>query len=116
MNRTINLSETVQDSMLERVTEKTGIMKQGEMFSSVQNANIPPLAVQRETNGQPATVNDNTEGRGRRRIPFYRNTSENDPYDISIAPRNIYENQVIPIGLHNLLKRFRPNSMIFKEA
>ena len=35
---------------------------------------------------------------------FYRNTGENDPYDMSIAPLNLFENQVIPIGLHNLSK------------
>ena len=28
---------------------------------------------------------------------------------MSIAPLNIYENQVIPIGIHNLSKSFRPN-------
>ena len=49
INRTINLSETVQSSILERVTEDTGIMKEGEIVSSIQNANIPPLAVQSKT-------------------------------------------------------------------
>ena len=34
---------------------------------------------------------------------------ENDPYDLTIAPLNIYENQLIPVGLHNLSKIFRPN-------
>jgi len=38
-----------------------------------------------------------------------RQTGENDPYDMSIAPLNIYENQVLPIGIHNLSKSFRPN-------
>ena len=33
----------------------------------------------------------------------------NDPYGIDIAPLNIFENQVIPIGVHNLSKSFRPN-------
>ena len=36
-------------------------------------------------------------------------TGENDPYDMSIAPMFIYENQVLPIGIHNLSKSFRPN-------
>ena len=36
-------------------------------------------------------------------------TGENDPYDMSIAPIFIYENQVLPIGIHNLSKSFRPN-------
>ena len=38
-----------------------------------------------------------------------RQTGENDPYDMSIAPLNIYKNQVLPIGIHNLSKSFRPN-------
>ena len=36
-------------------------------------------------------------------------TGENDPYDMSIAPIFIYENQMLPIGIHNLSKSFRPN-------
>ena len=28
---------------------------------------------------------------------------------MTIAPLNIYENQVLPVGLHNLSKSFRPN-------
>ena len=32
-----------------------------------------------------------------------------DPYGIDIAPLNVFENQVIPIGIHNLSKSFRPN-------
>ena len=33
----------------------------------------------------------------------------NDPYGIDIAPLNVFENQVIPVGIHNLSKSFRPN-------
>ena len=36
-------------------------------------------------------------------------SGETDPYDMTIAPLNIYENQTIPVGLHNLSKNFRPN-------
>ena len=32
-----------------------------------------------------------------------------DPYGIDIAPLNIFENQVIPVGVHNLSNSFRPN-------
>ena len=38
-----------------------------------------------------------------------RNYGENDPYDILIAPMNIFENQVIPVGIQNLSESFRPN-------
>ena len=49
------------------------------------------------------------QARGRGGRPFVRHTGENDPYDVSIAPLFIYENQVLPIGIHNLSKSFRPN-------
>ena len=48
-------------------------------------------------------------GRGNNRGRGGQRTGENDPYDITIAPLNLYENQVIPVGLHNLSKSFRPN-------
>ena len=41
-------------------------------------------------------------------------TGENDPYDMSIAPIFIYENQMLPIGVHNLSKSFRPNLATIK--
>ena len=48
-------------------------------------------------------------GRGNDRGRGGQRAGENDPYDITIAPLNIYENQVILVGLHNLSKHFRPN-------
>ena len=95
--------------MLENIAEDTGMMDQGEIFSFVQKANAPPIAVQSETNDQISTVNVNKRGRGRGRRLFYRNTGENDVNDMHIAPLKIFENQVIPIGRHNLSKSFRPN-------
>ena len=47
-------------------------------------------------------------GRGAGR-PFVKPLGMNDPYGIDIAPLNIFENQVIPIGVHNLYKSFIPN-------
>ena len=32
-----------------------------------------------------------------------------DCYGMDIAPMNIFENQVVPVGSHNLSKSFRPN-------
>ena len=37
------------------------------------------------------------QARGRGRRPSVTQTGENDPYDMSIAPLFIYENQVLPI-------------------
>ena len=42
---------------------------------------------------------------GRGRGPFVRQTSENDPYDMPIAPKNIYESQMLLIGKHNTVKK-----------
>ena len=47
-------------------------------------------------------------GRGDGR-PQSKYPGMNDPYGIDIAPLNIFENEVIPIGVHNLSKSFRPN-------
>ena len=33
----------------------------------------------------------------------------NDPYGIDIAPLNVCENQIVPVGEHKLSKSFRPN-------
>ena len=41
--------------------------------------------------------------------PSIRTPGECDPFGIDIAPLNIFENQVIPVGVHNLSKSFRPN-------
>ena len=51
----------------------------------------------------------NFQGRDRGRHSFIRNTGENDPYNMTTAALNIYKNQALPIGIHNLSKRFRPN-------
>ena len=41
--------------------------------------------------------------------PSSKPSGMNDPYGIDIAPLNIFENQIIPVGVHNLSKTFRPN-------
>ena len=49
-------------------------------------------------------------GRSRRgRGNFARSQGENDAYSMDVAPFNIFENQIIQVVLHNLLKSFRPN-------
>ena len=37
------------------------------------------------------------------------NTKFMDCYSMDIAPMNTFENQIIPVGIHNLSKSFRPN-------
>ena len=41
--------------------------------------------------------------------PSIRTLGECDPFGIDIAPLSIFENQVMPVGVHNLSKSFRPN-------
>jgi len=43
------------------------------------------------------------------RRPAYKSTGEVDPYSPDVAPMNIFENEVVPTGIHNLPKIFRPN-------
>ena len=57
---------------------------------------------------QPPHDRREKSGRGDGR-PQSKSPGMNDPYGIDIAPLNIFENQVIPIGVHNLSKSFRPN-------
>jgi len=104
---------------LERAFVDTGMNELGEIPENTISApNIPVQASANQENTS-STENINAQaqaggrdvgrGRNRGRRAFFRQTGENDPYDMSIAPLNIYENQVIPVGIHNLLKSFRPN-------
>ena len=43
------------------------------------------------------------------RRPGFKSGGEVDLYSPDVAPMNIFENQVIPIGIHNISKSFRPN-------
>ena len=52
-----------------------------------------------------AIIRGRGRGRGRGRRSFFRQTGESDPYDLSIAPLNIYKNQVLLVGLQNVLGR-----------
>ena len=58
----------------------------------------------------PFSANNRREkpGRGAGR-PFVKPSGMNDPYGIDIALLNMFENQVIPVGVHNLSKTLRPN-------
>jgi len=114
-------SDTDQVTSLERAFTGSGMNELGEIVEN--SSSVPPSTPVPEANIQgtihsqnaqiPAPNNAATRGRGgsrgRGRRTFVRQTGESDPYDMSIAPLNIYENQVIPVGLHNLSKSFRPN-------
>ena len=124
-NRTNFLVETVIETILDKTTEETGVLEHGESIPNVPITSVNSTAAQniQQSNAQPNMLTNTqaisesyvARGRGRSRgcrrgrRSFYRNTGENDPYDMSIAPLNLYENQVIQIGLHNLSKCFRPN-------
>ena len=82
-----------------------GQRESSERSSSVQEKR-PPQSSQKTF--QPAFERRDTPGRGAGR-PNSKPSGMIDPYGIDIAPLNVFENQVIPIGIHNLSKTFRPN-------
>ena len=106
-----------QVSTLERAFVDPGMNELGEIPENITSVpNIPARESANQENiantaGNTGNVNAQAGGSGRNRgrRAFFRQTGESDPYDMSIAPLNIYENQVIPIGIHNLSKSFRPN-------
>ena len=49
------------------------------------------------------------EGPSNVKRPAFKPQGEVHPCSPDFAPMNIFENQVIPIGIHNLSKSFRPN-------
>ena len=117
-NKTNLISETVHATILEGAATNTGELEQGEMIPNVPLPSVANVVapsnqqssapnIQYETEANVARGRGRSRGRGRR--SFYRNTGENDPYDMSIAPLNLFENQVIPIGLHNLSKSAKPH-------
>ena len=95
-------------------------------------SNQPPIPLHRDTNQQtrepqsqgtfrqeqrpPQKAKETFSGSARRdkpgrgeARPNVKPPGMNDPFDIDIAPMNIFENQVVPVGIHNLSKSFRPN-------
>ena len=91
------------------------MLEHGEITSSVPLTTVYTVTIQSiqqstaKTNTETNVARSRGQGRGSGQRCFYRNTGENDAYDLSIAPLNIFENQMIPISLHNLSKGFRPN-------
>ena len=92
--------------MVESVLTEYGEVEEDVQSSSFTKRNYNDQGTS-NANSRGARGNIQTRGRGRQ--PFVRHTGENDAYDMSIAPMNIYENQVLPIGIHNLSKSFRAN-------
>ena len=103
----------VRNQETEFVEEVSSLTEMGEVQENTQTAAITQSNVydQASTRGR-FNVGSNRgrfQARERGGRPFVRHTGENDPYDMSIAPLFIYENQVLPIGINNLSKSFRPN-------
>ena len=105
--------QTVQN--LESAEEVSGLTETGEIEETERTSRLPTnvsqdQTLEADTKGSfTIGTRGSFQNRGRGRRPFVRHTGEQDPYDMSIAPMNIYENQVLPIGIHNLSKSFRPN-------
>ena len=105
--------QTVQN--LESAEEVSGLTETGEIEETERTSSLPTNVSHDRTSEADTRgvftigTRGSFQNRGRGRRPFVRHTGEQDPYDMSIAPMNIYENQVLPIGIHNLSESFRPN-------
>ena len=108
----------MHDTILERAATNTGVLEQGEITPNVPLLSVANVGAQSNQQSAASNTQNETEtsiargsgqSQGRRRRSFHRNTGENDPYEMYIGPLNLFKNQVIPIGLHNLSKSFRPN-------
>ena len=100
----------VQNQETEFVEEVSSLTEMGEVQETAEIAQ-PNIYDQAPTRGRfnVGSSRGIFQARGRGGRPFVRHTGENDPYDMSIAPLFIYEIQVLPIGIHNLSKSFRPS-------
>ena len=72
-------------------------------FKGQPNSNFSPPSFRQQKHFFKHFENQNS------RRPSFRSGGTIDPYSPDVAPMNIFENQVIPTGMHNLSKIFRPN-------
>ena len=94
-------------------------MKTDKESPSIKPPNMASQGAKKKqhfTNQKPKTQNYQQQkqffrqaGPAMSKRPAFKSGGEVDPYSLDIAPMNIFENQVIPIGIHNLSKSFRPN-------
>ena len=112
------LQNVVQKQDTDYIEEVSGLTEKGEINETEQTASFTQFSATGQTSSRGrfnvgrfnvGSFRGRDRARGRGGRPFTRHTGENDPYDMSIAPMFIYENQVLPIGIHNLSKSFRPN-------
>ena len=78
---------------------------------NVLNANTPSFSGGRGGGGTSGLNSGQMRGRsgGRFRRNFTKQSGIFDTYCMDVAPLNIFEHQVIPTGLYDLSKSFRPN-------
>ena len=91
--------------MADNAQQNVPIKKPSGFKPSNINAKKPTDYIQQKQfyeNQKPSTP-------GRSGRTAVRPPGDLDPYSPDIAPMNIFENQIIPIGIHNLSKSFRPN-------
>ena len=109
-----NANPALQNPM---VSMPSGFTNQGSsvQYIAIPAGHIPPFTYSEFSRGggnfhRGSNNGRNSRGRGRRgRGNFARSQGENDAYSMDVAPFNIFKNQIIPVGLHNLSKSFRPN-------
>ena len=100
--------DNARNLSLVNVEEVSGLTESGEVEELPVVSDTQPTSNTTARGRFYVGIRGANPSRGRGRRPFVRQTGESDPYDMFIAPINIYENQVLPIGIHSLSKSFRP--------
>ena len=88
--------------IIQRIANKARFEFYAGIYTATNQTTLLQVLANRKTSSNSLTT----------RIPEAQPTKaggEVDPYSPDFAPMNIFENQVIPTGIHNLSKIFRPN-------
>ena len=113
ISSTANIAtEPLENAEIRQNTAAVPITQQDPTVST-PSLQIPPQPFRSDNRGRGrGRFFGNRGGRGRRGGSKPNNlkvSGENDAYCMEVAPLNIFENQVVPTGLHNFSKIFRPH-------
>ena len=114
--RNIKLKPSNIQSATKRQSKKTEPEKQGKpednassLFRFTKEKFGVELNLDQDRKPAAAAIKPSGKGSAFRGAARRGNTKFLDCYSMDIAPMNIFENQCIPVGIHNLSKSFRPN-------
>ena len=78
-------------------------------MTTQRKAETPNYQNQQQRKKQPFQFFKKYQHPNQSKRPAFTSEGERDPYALGFAPLNVFENQIIPMGIHNLSKSFRPN-------